>query len=164
MSRIDLEKEDRFNEQFDERRNSDPYAPRDPYHSDVRYDSRPGPYDAYPPPYPHGSPEPRPYRYRMALSGFILGLFGALVPASIWLQFGIDSRNETLGAMSLLLLPLAGLCAVIGLILSIISVRSSRGAKYAIAGICLSILSFLIFGTFFMVILFFSVSILRSIS
>lgn len=158
LTRIDLEKEKRF----DEGRNADPYAARDPYHSEARYDSESGPYDAFPQPYPYGGPKPRPYRYGMALAGFILGLFGALVPASIWLQIlFIDSigNSNIFGGISLLSLPLAGVCAVIGLILSIISVRSSRGAKYAIAGICLSVFSFLIFGTFFIAIFFFLMSI-----
>lgn len=95
--------------------------------------------------------EPRPHRYGMALAGFILGLFGLLVPCFAWLLlFAKDTESNAIwGSFTLLSVPAAAVCSVVGLILSVIAVRRSRGAKFAVAGICFCVLSFLLFGLFF---------------
>ncbi|NGZ74393.1 hypothetical protein [Saccharibacillus alkalitolerans] len=111
----------------------------------------------YPTGYP-GSAEryraPRPYRYGMALAGFILGLAGMLSIATtfILLLNASDSDPAAVAIIGILSVPLSLVFSVVGLILSIIAVRSSRGAGYAIAGISLTSLS-LLGGALFMLLL-----------
>ncbi|MCQ4085687.1 hypothetical protein [Saccharibacillus sp. JS10] len=117
--------------------------------SSDEYD-RQNPYNNPPYPDPYHQQRfapPRPDRFGMAMTGFILGLFSFAVPLQIlMLIFWVPDSNSSsdLGAMLLILLLLTPFTAVVGIILSIIAVRSSRGAKLAIAGIWFSALSMIV--------------------
>ncbi|NGZ74394.1 hypothetical protein [Saccharibacillus alkalitolerans] len=101
-------------------------------------------------PYPQdGGRRSRPYRYGMALTGFILGLFSVLSTGTVLLLILFATQHDFLAfwvGLSVLSLPLIAIAGITGLVLSIIAVRSSRGAKFAIAGICLNALGMLAFG------------------
>jgi len=102
-------------------------------------------------PPPYRKPDPQPYRYGMALTGFILGTFSVWVPLIAWILLVTDENTGGLGALTtitILLLPVAFACSIVGLTLSFIAVPSSRGAKFALTGICLNALAMPVSGAF----------------
>ncbi|MEJ8305441.1 hypothetical protein [Saccharibacillus sacchari] len=92
---------------------------------------------------PYGRPAQRPYRYGMALAGFILGAFSLAMPILLlilMISTGDSDGYAALGGLMLLSIPVCFVGSIVGLTLSIVAVRSSRGAKFAIAGICFNAL------------------------